>query len=325
MTTVNPDIPAEPADPAVSYDEMSKVFDSLAEPKKPDEEVPPAPAAAAPAAADPAPPATPVAETPPAEPAPAAPATLPGEPAAAEPPAAATAEPEIDWKARFEELERRQAAAPVAAPAPAATAPIDAPADTAPPKFAFTEAELATLKEYETNWPDIAAAEAIRRKGEYVGLVDYVFKEFNRVYGAQIMQGAAAADRVSTNVTLNAIWAAHEDYNDQMYEAIKGWAGGLTGYEGTLARGIIENGEIEDVIGLVSKYKQVHGLDKPRIVAGTAAPAAAAPAGTALSAAAKQAAKALGVVDSKRSATAPQGVDPNDFDAAWAEATASGS
>lgn len=310
-----------PADP---YGAMSSVFDGLMsnDPASPMDPAPAEPAAVAPAAAAAVEgaAATPTEGTPPAETPPAA-ATTDG--ASADPAAPAVpAEPaETDWKAKFDELNAKKAPA-VETPPPAETPPPD---NTPAPEM-YTPEEKEFLTKYQAEWGDIKRGEALMRRAEYGQLVGHVFAELQRVWGPLVERGAQAAEVASEITTLAAIREVHSDYNDEMYDNVVAWADGLTGYRKRLAQSIINDGEPLDVIGLIGEYKSASGLSKPKVVAGTAAVAPAAPAAvvpavkTELTAAAKQAASALGVVDSKRSAAAPSAVDINDFDGAWGEA-----
>jgi hypothetical protein len=321
---MDPKTPAAEAPAPADYDVMSSVFDGLLAPTPATETAPASTSevdeAAAAAGAVTTPPAeTPPAETPPVA-APAAEAPPAEPPPTAEPPSAAVETPpeEIDWKARFDALQAEKAAAPPPA-APAAEAP---PAET-PPVEVYSADEKEFLAQYAENWPDITRGEALRRRAEYGQLVTHIFSEFNRIYAPLIERGAAAADTVAENAALTVIQGAHSDYDDKMYDDVISWADGLTGTRKKFAQAVIEGGDPNEVVELITEFKTATGR-KPRVVAdgGVTPPAApAAPTSvTQLSAAAKKAAKALGVVDSKRSVNATSAADPNDFDAAWDEA-----
>jgi hypothetical protein len=332
MPLPNPETPATPA-PAEAlpagetenaYDAMSSVFDKLVEgnppsttavdPKAGTQMADSLPAAESGEAAAPA------GETPPASAA--RPASAPAGEPAGEP--AATPPAEVDWKAKFDELQAKTKAAPAteAAPPPEAAPPDVAPAATpaAAPAPMFSAEEMEFLSSYDKEWADVIRGESLKRRAEYSQLVGHVFREISRVYGPLVEQGARAAETVAQTSTLVAIRSVHSDYDDSMYESVVEWANGLSGYRKTLANGIIENGEPQDVIDLISEYKSAKGLSKPRVVAGPAAPAT--PAVAPLSAPAKKAAQALGVVETKRTAATTNPADARDFDAAWSEATA---
>jgi hypothetical protein len=267
---------------------------------------------AAAAAASTPPVETPPVETPPVETPPVDTPPVEGTPPVETPPV-------DDWKAKYEALMADRAQAP-AAPAPAAPEP-----DTTPtPAEIYSADEKTFLESYAKEWPDVARGEALARRREYQQLIHHVFSEVARTYGPLIERGALAADQVAEDATLNVVRGVHTDYNAKMYDDVIVWVDGLSGTRKKIAQAIIEEGEPEEVIDLVTEYKSANGLNKPKAVAGAPAAPAAAPV-TALSAQAKQAAKAMGVVDSKRSVTGTAVPNVDDFDAAWAEANAAGS
>ena len=317
MTTpaVAPVVPAAPAllpvgETVDAYDAMSSVFDELLEPATtPVEPVATSEVDAAAAAAVAAP-----KEGTPTDEAAAATVTTPAEPVE---PVAESAATEVDWEARFKELDAKTKAAPE----PEAKPPVEtAPPDKAPPLY--TTDEAAVLAAYEESWSEISRGETLKRRSEYQQLVNHIFSEVARVYGPLVEQGARAAETVAETTTLAAIRSVHTDYDDPMYDAVVAWADGLAGYRKKFAQQVINEGEPQDVVDLITEFKSATGRSKPKVVAGGAAPAPvtpATPAVTELSATAKKAAKALGVVESKRSAAIP-GTDPDDFDSAWEEA-----
>lgn len=307
------DTPVTPALPQDQYDAMADVFDGLMEPaQSPSEEGTPSPtkvedkAAAAPEPASPEAPA----ETPPEEPTATTPVATPPE----EPPVETPPE-EIDWKAKFEALQAEKTPAP-AAPEPQAQAP--AAPEPQPPAELYAPDEKEFLAKYAEEWPDIVKGEALRRRAEYNHLVTHIFTQINQTYGPLIERGVLAADTVAETSSLQVIQAAHNDYDDAMYEKVIDWANGLTGTRQRIAKEVIEHGAPEEVVDLITEFKSATGV-KPRVVAGGAPAAPAAPVKTGLSAKAKQAAQAMSVVDSKRSTLTPA-ADPTDFDAGWEDA-----
>lgn len=302
----------KPTEPVVSdYDAMSSVFDELTvpEPDPKTEGGEPTSEVDTKAPETPAADAKPPVETPPAEtPAAETPAATP----AAETPAESAPTEDEDWKARFEELEAKVTAQPEAQEKP----PVEAP----PPDM-YAQDEKDFLATYEKDWPDIVKGEALRRRAEYAQIVNHVFSEIARAYGPLIERGAMAADTVAETNTLNAIMSAHADYDGAMYNDVLKWAEGLTGTRKRIVEAVIAEGEPQELVELITDFKSATGR-KPKVVAGTAnaAPAAGV---TELSAKAKQAAKALGVVDSKRTAPVTPAADPDDFESAWDEALGS--
>lgn len=333
MTTAQ-DKPADNTTPPTDgYDEFSNVFDTLvengepaapaaaADDKKEETSTTPVDKAAADAKAETKPAETTPAETTTTPAAAASPAE--GEDEGGEKPAATPAAetpPAEDWKAKYDALVASQKDTKPAAEEPEAPV-VPAKAEEPPPIYSADENEF--LKEYAKEWPDVIKGEALRRRAEYRQLTAHIFSEVERVFGPIAARAVETAESFENDSTLRAIVQAHPDYDDAMYDDVVAWADGLKGYERTLAQGIIKEGSPRDVVDLVSRYKEVKGVKTaPATATATTTPAPAAPKAsvTELPAAAKKAAKALGVVDSKRGATTPTSVDPNDFDQAWDEA-----
>lgn len=321
MTTA---VPAE----SKSYDDMATVFDDLVKD-------PPTPASESTddkkvvASADPAAKADPAssdsADKTPSADAPADVGTTgepkpdAGVPADGAEPSDATPKPaqEIDWKARFEELAAKveRSAEELAKP------PVETPpADTKPAPL-YTDDEVAAIKTFKEDWPDVYRGATLILRQEKVDLVNHIFSEFHRVYGDLLSQVAPVADTVAHTATLAAIRETHSDYNDAMYDGVVEWVDTLTGFEQRVAKQVIEEGDPEDVVDLITKYKEAKGLNKPRAVV-VEKPATQA---GALPDPVKKAAAALEVVGSKRSGTLPGVPDANDFDGAWKEAAGGGS
>lgn len=314
-----------PTTPPSAYDAMASAFDELTAPEpdqKPEGEstsqvegegaadkgAPPADAAAAPPAGT-----TPAeGDTPPVESA-ATPAA--DTPAADTPPAAPAATPPAgeDWEERFKELEAK-----VTQPAPETKPPVETP-----PADIYAPEEKDFLTTYEKDWPDIVKGEALRRRAEYQELVAHIFKEVARVYDPLVLRGAQAADSVAETATLAAITAAHPDYDGVMYDDVLKWAGTLTGTRKRVVEAVIAEGEPQELVELITDFKSATGRSKPKVVAADGVQTPPAARVTELSAKAKQAAKALGVVDSKRTAPVTGQPDPDDFDSAWDDAVGS--
>jgi hypothetical protein len=297
------------------------------------EDTPKAPDAAAPAApAVPAEPAAVAAAEPAAEP-----AAVPEEPETpAELAAEPVEEPEEAPEAKIARLEAENAAlkapkppAPSAPPAPAETAPqgretppagaSEAPAAPQPPAepawYTPSDEEKTVLTDLEKNWPDIAAAQQVAIKQAVYNAVQYTFSQIQKTYNPALQRFADLSDVISEQLALSALRGEHADY-DEVYDKVVQWVDTLPGPFKAGAKLTMTQGTPEEVAELITEYKKSHV---------TATPAASAPVAgkTELSAAAKQAASRLRVVGSKRT-TPVAGADPNDFDAAWAEATRTG-
>jgi hypothetical protein len=316
--------------PSGEYDSMASAFDELMTPEPSstedgDESTSQGENKAA-GTEPPATPGTPAAATPPA-----VALTPSGDSAAAG--AAPTAEPpketpeEIDWKARFEELEAKSKAAPE--PEPRGTEP-EAPKPEPAAKI-YTDEEEQFLAKYNTEWEDVTRGEALKRRSEYAQVVQHIFTEIARVYGPLIERGSTAADMVGETATLNAIRATHEDYDDAMYDAVHAWVDkSLTGTRKKMAKAIITEGDPEEVVELITEFKTATGrATKPKVTADAGGkptpttPAAPVAPVTEISSKAKQAAKAMSVVDSKRTTPVQPAADVDDFEGAWVEAVGS--
>lgn len=325
-TKVEQSAPVVP--PESDYDTMASAFDELTTPEssengETDESTEQVEGEAS-SSEPPAEPEAPAAATPPA----AAASTPPEDSTAAGEPPTAPADDaeEVDWKKRFEELEAK--VTKQAAPEPQQKDP-----EVPPPEQqkVYTEEEEAFLAQYDQDWKEVARGESLKRRAEYAAVVQHVFSEIARVYGPLIQRGSTAADLVGETAALNVIYATHEDYDDAMYSAVNEWVDKkLTGTRQKVAKAIIEAGEPEEVVELITEFKTATGrTNKSKVTAEEGVkPAAAAPAApvapvTEISSKAKQAAKAMSVVDSKRTAPLQSAADPDDFDSAWAEAVGS--
>lgn len=278
--------PALVVDPAPAADPFAEAFEKfgLDQPAPAD----PAPAPADPAPADPAP-----ADPAPADPAPADP--TPAEPAPAPAPAA---DPEQeDLLKRLAKLVK-EPSEPAPAPAPA---PQEAPL--------FSEEETKVLQDYEKDWPDVARAEALRRRAEYRQLVGYVFQEVSKVYQPYMEMVNQLADHTQ----LQQIQTAVPDYNDVRGQVVD-WVNKQPTYLQVAYKHVINNGTADEVTDLIHRFKADTGVSPAAQAAPV--PAAKKPA-TELPPVAKQAAAALAPVSSKRTVV-PASNELSNFDDAFA-------
>lgn len=169
----------------------------------------------------------------------------------------------------------------------------------------YTEEEAKFLQDYEKDWPDVAKAEALRRRAEYRDLVGYVFQEVAK----EIMPMMDMVRTVSERTHLSDLQSSVSDY-DAVRDKVIEWANNQPPYLRAAYNHVIQQGTVDEVVDLVNRYKQATG----------SAQRAAAPASrrmeTELPTATKQAAAALAPVSSKRSAVIA-GQDPNDFESAF--------
>lgn len=184
-------------------------------------------------------------------------------------------------------------------------APAPAKPDPAPEPAVYTEDESKFLQEYVKEWPDVAKAEALRRRAEYRELTQFVFSEvagYLKPYLEQI-------ETVATRTHLSDLESKVTDY-DTIRDKVVGWADTQPAYLRAAYQHVIQQGTVDEVSDLVDRWRKDTG-------AAPATSTAPRQRNTALPPVAKQAAAALAPVGSKRSAPSA-GVDPNDFGAAFA-------
>ena len=204
--------------------------------------------------------------------------------------------------ARFTEIAKNTA--------PVETNPAAEPRRAAPqmPEV-YTAEEKKFLETYEKDWPDVAKAESLRRRAEYRDIVGYVFQQFSQ----QMTPLSDAVRELSTRTHLGDLHNKVTDYDD-VRDKVVDWVTTQPTYLQVAYKHVIEEGTVDEVADLITRYKQATGVK----------PAPAVPvvvtkkADTELPPATKQAAAALAPVSSKRSAIT-QGIDPNDFGAAFSD------
>jgi hypothetical protein len=270
----------------------------------------------APAAADPAPAAAP------AEPAPAAaepaPAAAPAEGAPAAPAAEpAPAEPAPAAQPTAAEIARALSEQLGTAPAPQQQqAPAGAPA--------YTPDEQKLLTDYESNWPDVAKAESLKRRTEYHDLLAYVFAEVGKFVSPVMDQVRNMGNTMHTGE----LKALVPDYSANLEADVAGWVDTQPNYLQAGMKAVMQGGTSDEVADLIRRYRAATGAAPAAAPAAPAAPAPGAPAPkaakapavpkTELSEAAKQAVVSLAPVGSERSQV-PVGEDLQDFDSAFAK------
>ncbi|MDD3885160.1 MAG: hypothetical protein PHW66_09575 [Gallionella sp.] len=180
-----------------------------------------------------------------------------------------------------------------------------------------TEDEVKALAQFKIDFPNEALAVEARLKS--------VDRDINaRVYQAvqnyaTLVEGRLAPVEKTVTATaieahVTALHAAHADY-DAVITKVPDWIKTLPSYAQAGAQAVYDQGSTQDVIALVNDYKKANPVAAPTAPAAPAAPAAKpTPSG----------ADDLTPVSSRRVAVTPTGTpDPNDFDAAWAEVSAS--
>ena len=168
----------------------------------------------------------------------------------------------------------------------------------------YTADEKALLDEYEKDWPDVAKAEALRRRAEYRDLVNHVFREVAKELGPISQTLRTLAERTH----LSDLHEKVEDYDD-VRDKVVDWVNNQPSYLQNAYKHVIQQGTPDEIADLVARYKNETAPTQPATT--TRKTEAELPATT------KQAVAALAPVSSKRS-TVVQADDPNDFEGAFA-------
>lgn len=310
--------------PPVETDEFAAVFAELNAPapvEKPVVVEPVAPVAPA-APATPAAPAAPAAPVVPVDPAapvtpvvtdPAAP-IVPVDPAAFEPAVPAGYVSAADFAALKAQIEEMKRTPPAAAPTPT---PTPTPAPEAAP--IYTTDETAAIKKYQEDWSDVAAGEALVRRQEYHGLINYIFGQLNPLLTPLL----ATTDSLASRTQLQELEGLIPDYH-QVREPVIAWVDKQPEYLKEAFTKVTSTGTPAQIADLVERFKKDTNWATAAAPAGTVPPVVTPPAAkpaAALPAAAAAAAAALKPVKTSRTEAAGT-VDPNDFDAAFKEAIA---
>lgn len=221
-------------------------------------------------------------------------------------------------------LKEPRPAAPATESAAVAATPAATPATPAVPEepkwYTPSDEEAAALKQFRSEWPDIANAQDVAIKQAGYNVAQYVFNELAKVYNPLLQSLVERTAAFEENMTLSLLHSAHPDYDD-IYDKVVGWVETLPTAFRQGAKQVMESGTPDEVNELIATYKQQAGEQAPAVTP-AAAPVSVAKQ-TELSAAAKKAAGKLSVVGSKRT-TPVAAPDPTDFDGAWKEALGGG-
>lgn len=195
-----------------------------------------------------------------------------------------------------------------AAEAPQQQAPKPAQQE-APPEI-YSDDEKRLLEDYEKDWPDIAKAEELRRKGEYRELVGFVFQTMGKHIAALNEQVANLAQRAHYGDLTSVVGPEYDDLVDK----VTSWVDTQPTYLQAAYKNVVESGTPDEVKDLIDRYKRETGYQAPS--ANPAPTQTPEPKKTVLSSAAKQAAASLAPVASKRSAVSSS-YDDLDFSSAF--------
>lgn len=207
-------------------------------------------------------------------------------------------------------LERFKSIVKDAVSPPPVEQPKPTPAQQAEPFTPYTAEEAQIVQAYVTDYPDVARAEQLIRRRDYQALTGYIFQQLTPVL--QNLMGTT--QQINQEKHVNQLYEKVTDYDD-VRDKVVTWVDEQPAYLKAAFKQVIAKGTPEEVVDLINRWRTSAGVATP-VVAGTvpAAPAAK----PALAAATQRAVKALAPVSSKRSGVAVDGVDPNNFDAAFA-------
>lgn len=180
----------------------------------------------------------------------------------------------------------------------------------------FSTEEREFLTSYEKDWPDVARAEALKRRVEYQQLAGFIFNSIAKELAPIINVVGTIGERTHLS-DLHSVAPDYEDVRDK----VVGWVKEQPVYLQAAYNHVIQQGTVDEVADLINRWRRETGATAPAAQpsARMAAPAPAArKPDTELPTATKKAAASLAPVSSKRSAVVQQS-DPSDFEAAFTE------
>jgi len=188
--------------------------------------------------------------------------------------------------------------------------------------------EKAVLDKYDSEWGEVSQAEQIRTKAA----IALALAQFKLEVQGELAPVRAYMQRSTTTAHTAAIHAAHPDIESITGDVVK-W---VKEHPNQMVRDsgaqVLKQGNAQQVIGLVSLFKEATGRTgaapatqaaSPAAQEAPAAPTPAAPA--APDPAREKAAAATAAVTAAQRGGIPTGKDQTDFDLAWKEAIASAS
>lgn len=181
----------------------------------------------------------------------------------------------------------------------------------AEPPPIYTPDEQEFLTEYEKDWPDVAKAEALRRRAEYRELTGFIFQTI----GPHIQRLNQMAEQLAARAHYTDLKeTVGEDY-DTLADQVEAWVDEQPSYLKSAYKNVVVNGTPDEVKDLIDRFKREKGVVQtaPQQQAAPTAP----PKKVELPTATKQAADLLAPVDSKRSAVASGSLNDMDFEAAF--------
>jgi hypothetical protein len=188
-------------------------------------------------------------------------------------------------------------------------APQPAPQQAAQPEeITLSEAEIKAIEDAEKDWPDVVRAVRAESEFKLKRTMDHIFKEVARELRPLMQTVQTLAHRTH----LQELQSKVPDY-DSVGDKVISWVDKQPAYLQAAYKHVIQQGTAEEVADLITRYKAETGN---RALAPTPAPVTKKKAE--LPTVTKQAAAALAPVSTKRTAPASGGIDPSDFDGAFA-------
>jgi hypothetical protein len=188
-------------------------------------------------------------------------------------------------------------------------APQPAPQQAAQPEeITLSEAEIKAIEDAEKDWPDVVRAVRAESEFKLKRTMDHIFKEVARELRPLMQTVQTLAHRTH----LQELQSKVPDY-DSVGDKVISWVDKQPAYLQAAYKHVIQQGTAEEVADLITRYNTETGNRAP-----APAPAPVTKKKAELPTATKQAAAALAPVSTKRTAPASGGIDPSDFDGAFA-------
>lgn len=215
-----------------------------------------------------------------------------------------------------DEMLRRFAALMAAAQPQQAQQQTQAQSQQPMPPPVYSNEDVAALRQFYTEWPDVAKAAEIMARGMVTNAMRSMYADIAANLAPHIQTINALADQAQ----LGELQAKVPDYG-QVVDQLSGWVDKQPDYLKPAYQRVIEQGTSAEVIDLIDRFKRETGS----MVQATQQPSGGGAAqvqtqqrpATELSPAAKQAAARLAPISSKRSNATTAA--PTDFDSAFSE------
>jgi hypothetical protein len=186
------------------------------------------------------------------------------------------------------------------------------------PPALLTAEEMAVVRKFEEEFPDIAKAQMIQRRAEYKQIVGHTLDQVQKYVGEQIEPLAKLLANLAERTHVGDLQKEVPNYDKLDVATLAAWVKTQPAYIRTGMDEVMRSGSATDVKDLVTRFYKETGTTPP-----AATPAAKTPEETAAAAAVdaktKKAVAALAPVVTKRSSVAAA-AEPADFDGAFAAA-----